>query len=125
MRYRMADALRAQTGGAAWDNEAAYFAGLGADEAAPASSPWYETLIKTAVPALTTAYMQQQLTKINVARLNAGQAPLTAAEFSETYQPNAANVSVGPDRTARNLIVAGMVGVAIFGAAKLLQGRRR
>lgn len=111
----------------AWGSEAAYFTGLGeGDGAAPATSPWYETLIKAAVPALTTAYMQRQMTKVNVARLNAGQSPLTAEEFSATYQPNAANVAVGPDRTARNLIIAALVGATIYGGVRLMQhGRRR
>jgi len=110
---------------AAYDSEAGYWAGLGEGEA-PAATPWYETLIKTAIPALSTVYMQKQLTKINVARLNAGQSPLTAEEFSATYQPNAANVSVGPDRTATRLVIAGLtLGALYFGARLVMQGRRR
>lgn len=107
-----------------YETEADYFAGLGADGDA-ANSPWYETLIKVGVPALTTAYTQQQLTKINVARLNAGQSPITAAEFTATYQPAAANVAVGPDQTAKTLIMIALVGFAIYGGVRIFQGRRR
>lgn len=106
----------------AYDSEAAYFSGLGDVEVATAS-PWYETLIKTGIPALTTAYAQQQLTKLNVARLNAGQSPLTAAEFT-AYQPAAATVSVGPDSTAQKFMVAALVGGALYFGAKLAMGRR-
>lgn len=108
------------------ESEAAYFAGLGeGDSAAPAATPWYETVVKAVVPAVTTAYMQNQLTKLNVARLNAGQSPLTAEQFSAAYQPTAATVAVGPDRTAKTLIMAALVGAAIYGGVRIFQGRRR
>ena len=85
-------------------------------------SPWYQTLIQTAVPALTTVYTQNQLTKMNIARINAGQAPLTASEYAAVYQP-AAQFQVGPDAATKRLMAYGAVALlALVGlrAAKVI-----
>lgn len=124
---RMQTAYRRDHAIDAFETEDAYYVGLGesGDGAAPTASPWYETVIKSVVPAVTTAYMQNQLTKLNVARLNAGQSPLTAEQFSAAYQPTAANVAIGPDRTAKTLIMIALVGAAVYGGVRVFQGRRR
>lgn len=106
-----------------FNSETAYFDGLGDGEAAPAASGW-ENIFKVAVPALTTAYMQNQLTKLNVARLNAGQSPVTAADFAANYQPTAANVAVGPDRTATQLIFGAMALGGLYFGARLFMNQR-
>lgn len=108
----------------AYASEAAYFAGLGADPAPPEPS-WLDTLIKAGVPALTSAYTQRELTKFNIARLNAGQSPITAEEFGASYQPASARVTVGPDPMARNLMIAALIGGAIFIGVQFFAPRRR
>lgn len=106
-----------------YNSENTYFEGLGEGETAPASS--WENFFKTAVPTLMNAYTQRQLTKLNVARLNAGQAPLTPGEFQASYQPATATVAVGPDQTASRLIVAGLaLGALYFGTRLVLSNRR-
>lgn len=119
-----------------WNSEAMYFAGgLGeADESVinvtpsgattrQAESPWYETLIKTAVPALTTAYQQTQLTKLNLARINSGQPPITAQQFAATYQPPTAQVQFGVTSQAQKLLMYGAIaalGLVGLRAAKII-----
>lgn len=79
-------------------------------------APWYQTLIQTAVPALTTVYAQNQLTKTNIARINNGMAPLTASEYAATYQPPSAQFQVGPDATTKRfMLYAGLGLLAYFG----------
>ena len=104
-----------QSGRNMWDNEAAFFAGLG-DPApvSPAEVPWYETLIKTAAPVLMTAYQQNQMTKLNIARINQGMAPLSAEQYSQVYQPAAARVQVGPDANAQRFMLYAGIGLLAF-----------
>ena len=78
------------------------------------AEPWYQTLLKTAVPALTTVYAQNQMTKTNIARINAGQAPLTASEYAAVYQPPSAQVQVGPDASAKRMLLYGGLAVLAY-----------
>lgn len=120
-----------------WESERRYFSGLGesADDASlltvtPSGSttrqgetPWYESLIKTAVPVLASAYQQNQMTKLNLARINQGQPPLTAEQYSAVYQPVGARVEVGASSgLMRGLMFAGLGIAAIVGlkAAKVI-----
>lgn len=79
-----------------------------------ADVPWYQTLIQTAVPALTTVYAQNQLTKTNIARINNGLPALTASEYAATYQPPSAQVQVGPDATAKRLMMYAGFGLLAY-----------
>lgn len=88
-----------------------------------AEKPWYETLIQTAVPALTAAYAQNQMTKLNVSRINQGLPPLSAQEYAAVYQPPSAQVQVGPTQQATKLLMYGGLAVlALVGlrAAKVI-----
>jgi hypothetical protein len=113
----------------AWDNERRFYAGLGDTqemnaaagmiEVTPsgvptrqAETPWYESLFKAAVPALTTAYAQNQMTKLNISRINQGMAPFSAAEYAAVYQPPSAQVQVGPTQQATKMLMFG--GLAIL-----------
>ncbi len=79
-----------------------------------ADAPWYQTLIQTAVPAITTAYAQNQMTKTNIARINAGLPALTAQEYATVYQPPSAQIQVGPDATAKKWLLYGGVALAAY-----------
>jgi len=108
----------------AWSSERMYF--LGEDSADPsaimvtpsgaptrqAETPWYQTLIQTAVPALTTLYAQREMNKLNVARINRGQAPLTSAQYAAAYQPPSAQVQFGATADAKKLMLYAALGVA-------------
>ena len=111
----------------AWNSESMYYAGtLGeTDEAAlmvtpsgastrQAETPWYETLIKTAVPVLSTAYQQSQMTKLNLARINQGQPPLTAQQYAAAYQPPGARVELGMTSQTQKLLLWGAGGLALL-----------
>lgn len=120
----------------AWASEQMYYAGtLGeTNESAimvtpsgattrQAETPWYETLIKTAVPVVASAYQQSQMTKLNLARINQGQPPLTAQQFAATYQPPAAQVNVGvTSQMQKMLMYAAGAGLLLVGlrAAKII-----
>lgn len=85
--------------------------------------PWYETLIQTTVPVLASAYQQNQMTKLNIARINQGQPPLSAEQYAAVYQPPSAQVQVGPDATMKKVMMFGGLGLlAFFGlrAAKVI-----
>jgi len=111
-------------------NEAGFYA-LGEDDEPqhieitasklPRETPWYETLIKATVPAAMTIWQQQQMTKLNLARINAGQAPMTAAQYAAVYQPPSARVQVGPDAQAEKLIMWGGAALLAFFAAKAMK----
>lgn len=117
-----------------WDSQDGYFGLSGADTAAAAVTPsgvptkqaevpWYQTLLQTAVPALTTVYAQNQMTKTNIARINQGLPALTSQEYAAAYQPPAAQIQVGPDAGAKKLVMYGGIALlAYFGlrAAKVL-----
>ena len=115
-----------------YDSEAGYYSGflgepsdtMGEGDATtvmmtPSGAPtkqaepaWYETLIKTAVPAIATAYQQRELTKLNIARMNSGQAPLTAAQYAAVYQPPSAQVQIGATSDTKRLLMYAAIGVA-------------
>lgn len=71
----------------------------------PAETPWWQPVLQAAVPVLTTAYAQNQMTKVNIARINQGQAPLTATQYAAVYQPPSAQVQVGPTAQATNMLL--------------------
>lgn len=119
----------------AWASERMYF--LGEEEAdssaimvtpsgaatRQAEAPWYQTLIQTAVPAISTLYAQRELTKLNLARINKGQQPMTAAQFASVYQPPSAQVQIGATADTKKLLLyAGIAGLALVGlrAAKII-----
>lgn len=85
--------------------------------------PWYETLIQTTVPVLASAYQQNQMTKLNIARINQGQPPLSAEQYAAVYQPPSAQVQLGPDAAMKKVLMFGGLGLlAFFGlrAAKVI-----
>lgn len=118
-----------------WESERRYFSGLGESDSDPGlltvtpsgsttrqgeATPWYESLIKTAVPVLATAYQQNQMTKLNLARINQGQPPLTAEQYTSVYQPAAARVEVGTSKKlTQMLMIGGAVVAGIFGLKAL------
>lgn len=80
-------------------------------------------VINNALPIALNVYQQQQLTRMNVARINAGQPPITASEFSSVYQPPSAQVQVGVTNRAEKMIMFGGLAVlALVGlrAAKII-----
>lgn len=111
-----------------YDSERAFFSGLGesADDSTlltvtPSGSttrqgetPWYESLIKTAVPVLASAYQQNQMTKLNLARINQGQPPLTAEQYASVYQPVGARVEVGASSALMKALLFAGAGVAVI-----------
>lgn len=110
-----------------WASERAFFSGMGeADEATPtavtpsgattrqAETPWYQTAIQTIVPAAAAVYQQRQLTKLNIARINQGQAPMSADQYAEIYQPPAAQLQVGPTTRATNMLLWVGGGIALL-----------
>jgi hypothetical protein len=118
-----------------WDNEGAYFQGLGGDAGeettmlpsntstvtAPPSQqdkPWYETLVSsltsTVLPAAAAVYQQKKLTDINVQRLRAGLQPLSPSQ-AQALVPQA-QVTVGPDATTKKLLI----GAAAVGGGLVL-----
>lgn len=108
----------------AWGSERMYF--LGEDSADPsaimvtpsgnatrqAEAPWYQTLIQTAVPAISTLYAQREMTKLNLARINKGQPPLTAQQYAAVYQPPSAQVQFGATADTKKLMLYAALGVA-------------
>lgn len=72
-----------------------------------ASTTWADAF-KSALPVLASAYQQRQLTKLNVARINRNQPPLTAEE----YAPMAAQVRVGTTDDTKKLLMYAAVGIA-------------
>lgn len=80
-------------------------------------------VINTTLPVLANVYQQQQLTRLNVARINAGQPPITASDWARTYQPPSAQVQVGVTSRAEKMIMFGGLAVlALVGlrAAKII-----
>lgn len=110
-----------------WQTGAMYATGLGEDESggdaivmttpsgiptlSSTSSSWADAF-KSAVPILASVYQQRQLTKMNVARINRNQAPLTAQEYATTYQPPSAQVQFGATQDAKRLMLYAALGVA-------------
>lgn len=116
----------------AWQSGRMYATGLSGDSmgegddivmaATPsgASTSWADA-IKTAAPILASAFQQQQLTKLNVARISANQPPLTASEFSRVYQPPSAQVQFGVTSDAQRLMLYGAAGLAALVALRALK----
>lgn len=80
-------------------------------------------IISGAIPVLLSAYQQQQMTKINVARINNGMPPLSTAEYVSVYRPPAAEVQVGATpRTEKLVMFGGLALLVIIGlrAAKII-----
>ena len=124
----------------AWECEAMYFdmdAGLGEVDPSTAlvtpsgqptkqagSMDWFSDAVKSILPVAANVYQQRELTKLNVARINAGQTPITADQFARTYQPPSARVSIGPDNTAKKFmmiggaLVVGFIGLKALGVIK-------
>lgn len=89
---------------------------------AESSTDW-GAVVNTALPVLANVYQQQQLTRMNVARINAGQPPITASDWARTYQPPSAQVQVGVTNRAEKMIMFGGLAVlALVGlrAAKII-----
>lgn len=121
---------------ASYESERGYFAeGLGDDDTGAslttpsgaatrqADQPWYAQVLQTVVPAAMSVYQQNQMTKLNLARINSGYPPLTGQEYAATYQPPAAQFQVGPTADAKKWIVyAALAAVAYVGlkAAKVI-----
>jgi hypothetical protein len=96
-----------------WDDEGAANTTPSGAATRQADAPWYETLAKTVVPAALSIYQQQQLTKLNLARINTGQPPINAQDYARQYQPPSAQVQFGPDAGAKKLMMYG--GLALLG----------
>lgn len=86
------------------------------------STDW-GAVIQTALPALLNVYGQQQLTRLNVARINQGLSPITAREYVDVYRPPTAELQIGATaQTQRMLMFAGLGVLALVGlrAAKII-----
>ena len=103
-----------------WNSGTMYTVGLhddGSESDVMVSTPsgsatnWAD-VFKTAIPAVASLYQQQQLTKLNIARMNSNQRPLTAQEYASVYQPPAAQVRVGATSDTKNLLMYAALGVA-------------
>lgn len=80
-------------------------------------------VINTALPTVMNVYQQRQLTRMNVARINAGQPPITADEFGASYRVPTAEVQIGATaRTQRLFMFMGLGVLALVGlrAAKII-----
>lgn len=105
----------------AWDDGSMYSVGLNDDGVGDdalmtttpsgASTSWADAF-KSAVPILASVYQQKQLTKLNVARINKNQAPLTAQEFSSVYQPASAQVQFGATSDMKKVMLYAALGIA-------------
>lgn len=71
------------------------------------SEPWYTAVLRTTLPVLASTYQQQQLTKLNISRMNQGLPPIDAQTYARNYMVPAAQVQVGPNEAAKNLIIYG------------------
>lgn len=81
------------------------------------------SVINTALPTVMNVYQQRQLTRMNVARINAGQAPITADEFGASYRVPTAEVQIGATAQTQRLVMFMGLGVlALVGlrAAKII-----
>jgi hypothetical protein len=110
-----------------WNKEAGYFTGLGDDTdvgtttTSNDSSTWVDAF-KAVLPAVASVYQQDQFNKMNVALINAGKPPISAAQYMAT-QPPTANVTLGPNAAAQKWIIYGGIGLlALVGlrAAKVI-----
>lgn len=98
-----------------WGSESGYFRGLGEDEA----SSWVDAF-KEVLPAVASVYQQDQFNKMNIALINAGKPPVSAAQYMASQPPT---VTVGPTPEAQKYLMYGAIGLlAIVGlrAAKVI-----
>lgn len=80
-------------------------------------------VINATLPTVLNVYQQQQLTRMNVARINAGQPPLSVSEFGAQYRVPTAEVQIGATaQTQRLMMYAGLGVLALVGlrAAKII-----
>jgi hypothetical protein len=81
------------------------------------------SIITGALPTLLSVYQQRELTRMNVARINAGQPPLSVQEYTSNYRVPSAEVQVGVAPNAqRMLMFGGLAVLALVGlrAAKII-----
>lgn len=71
-------------------------------------------VINTVLPTLANVYQQRQLTRLNVARINAGQSPITAGEFGASYRVPTAEVQIGATAQTQRLMMFMGLGVAVL-----------
>lgn len=71
------------------------------------SEPWYTSVLRSTLPVLAQTYQQQQLTKLNISRMQQGLPPIDAATYAQNYMVPAAQVQVGPNAAAQNLLIYG------------------
>ena len=87
------------------------------------SSTDWSSIINATLPTVLSVYQQQQLTRMNVARINAGQPPLSVSEFGANYRVPSAEVQIGATaQTQRLMLYAGLGVLALVGlrAAKII-----
>lgn len=87
------------------------------------SSTDWGAVITAALPAVLNVYGQQQLTRLNVARINNGMPPITANEYVSTYRPPTAELQIGATQSTQRLVMFMGLGVlALVGlrAAKVI-----
>lgn len=87
------------------------------------SSTDWGAVITAALPAVLNVYGQQQLTRLNVARINNGLAPITAREYVDVYRPPTAELQIGATQsTQRMMMFMGLGVLALVGlrAAKII-----
>lgn len=87
------------------------------------SSTDWGSIINATLPTVLSVYQQQQLTRMNVARINAGQPPLSVSEFGANYRVPSAEVQIGATaQTQRLMLYAGLGVLALVGlrAAKII-----
>jgi hypothetical protein len=80
-------------------------------------------VFSAAVPTAMSVYQQNQLTRMNVARINAGRAPLSADEFGANFRVPSAEVQIGASAQMQKMMLyAGLGVLALVGlkAAKII-----
>ena len=114
-----------------------YYRGLGEDAGentltliTPSGAPTRQSggtdwgaVFGAAVPTLMSVYQQQQLTRLNLARINAGQPPLSASDYGANYRVPSAELQIGATaQTQRLMMYAGFGVLALVGlrAAKII-----
>jgi hypothetical protein len=97
---------------ARWSNECGYFGQ--ASESKPDDAPWYETLVKTTLPAALTIYQQRQITKLQTERMRQGLPPLTSDQVRTVLPPARVDVGLPPDTLRMLMIGAGVLGAALI-----------
>jgi hypothetical protein len=78
---------------------------------------------RSVIPSVMSVYQQAQLTRMNVARINAGQQPLSAQEFGANYRVPSAEVQIGATAQTQRLMMfagLGVLGLVALRAAKII-----